>query len=246
MRGALKPEPRRGSLTTKYRRNTMAKKDNNVAPNQNAGATPSAPTSKIEKAEKFSEMVQYFGIIGAIIMGLRQPPKPGEAIVGDKQVPNWLLSAFPSLTAEDEVEYNLILSSLSSTGKITLKLFESLLKSEGIYDEVKFRVLLVKIRREFLDKMRNPMPENKSTTLTFGSLQLNDAVSDFAALLEAENVTGRTPEQIFQSQKLIADNMKLLEKKNIFKKLAEHKLETVLGLIFTVLVIIAFLKKILS
>lgn len=204
------------------------------------------PIKKLEKAEKFSETIQYLGIIGAIIMGLRQPPKPGEAVVGDKQVPNWLLSAFPSLTAEDEVEYNLILSSLNPTEKIALKLFESSLKSEGVYDEVKFRVLLVKIRREFLDKMRNPMPENKSTNLTFGNLQLNDAVSDFARLLEAERIAGRTPEEIFCNQKLIADNMKLIERKNIFKKLAEHKLETVLGLIFTALAIIALLKKILS
>ena len=201
---------------------------------------------KIDRAEKFSEMVQYFGIIGAIIMGLRQPPKPGEAVVGDKQVPNWLLSAFPSLTAEDEVEYNLILSSLSTSKKNTLKIFEFLLKQEGIYDEVKFRVLLVKIRREFLDKMRNPMPENKSTTLTFGKLKMNDAIADFASLLAKENVAGRTSQQIFENQKMIADNLKLIEKKNFFKKLSEHKSETIAGVVFFILVIIAIFKKILS
>lgn len=205
-----------------------------------------SPVKNMAKAEKFVESLQFIGILGAIIMGLRQPPKPGETVVGDKQVPNWLLSAFPQFTAEDEVEYNLILSSLSTAGKIALKLFESLLKQEGIYDEVKFRVLLVKIRREFLDKMRNPVPENKSTTLTFGKLKMNDAVSDFASLLAKENVAGRTSEQIFCNQKLIADNLKLIEKKSFFKRLSEHKLETISGLIFFILVIIAILKKILS
>lgn len=201
---------------------------------------------KKEKFEKLSETIQYLGILGAIIMGLRQPPKPGEAVVGDKQVPDWLLSAFPQFTAEDEVEYNIILSSLNATGKIALKMFEFLLKQEGVYDEVKFRVLLVKIRREFLDKMRNPVPENKSTTLTFGKLQLNDPVSDFAALLENENVAGRTPEQVFSNQKLIADNIKLLEKKSIFKKLSENKIATILWFLFIVFAIIAILKKNLS
>ncbi|EKE22165.1 MAG: hypothetical protein ACD_7C00030G0001 [uncultured bacterium] len=205
-----------------------------------------SPAKNMAKAEKFVESLQFIGILGAIIMGLRQPPKPGEAVVGDKQVPNWLLSAFPQFTAEDEVEYNLILSSLADASKIALKEFEFLLKKEGIFDEVKFRVLLVKIRREFLDKMRNPMPENKSTTLTFGALQLNDAVADFSKLLNDEKVAGRTPEQIFCNQKLIADNLKLIEKKSFLKRLSEHKLETACGLIFTVLTFIAILKKILS
>ncbi|KKP67120.1 MAG: hypothetical protein UR66_C0009G0099 [Candidatus Moranbacteria bacterium GW2011_GWE1_35_17] len=205
-----------------------------------------SPAKNMAKAEKFVESLQFIGILGAIIMGLRQPPKPGEAVVGDKQVPNWLLSAFPSLTAEDEVEFNLILSSLSTAKKNALKMFEFLLKQEGIFDEVKFRVLLVKIRREFIEKMRTPVPENKSQTLTFGKLKVNDAVSDFAASLAKENVAGITPEQVFENQKLIADNMKLIEKKSFLKKLSENKAATILWALFVVTAILAILKKIIS
>lgn len=218
-----------------------------MAKNNKEDDKKSESTPKKEKLEKFSEWLQYAGIIGAIIIGVRQPPKPGEPVIGDKQVPNWLLSAFPSLTAEDEVEYNLILASLNPIDKTTLKLFEFLLKREGIYDEVKFRVMLVKIRREFIEKMKSPVPETKpSAPLTFGTIQLNDAVSDFASLLSAENTAGRTPEEIFENQKLIADNLKLIQKKSFFKKLLENKMETVLGVIFALLAIIALLKKILS
>jgi hypothetical protein len=94
--------------------------------------------------------------------------------------------------------------------------------------------------------MKNPMPENKSATLTFGKLKINDAVADFAKQLHAEKVAGRNPNQIFCNQKLIADNLKLIEKKSFLKKLSEHKLETILGFMFFILAIVAILKKILS
>jgi hypothetical protein len=98
----------------------MAEKDNNK---KNDSQESSSSKKKVDRAEKFSELIQYLGIIGAIVMGLRQPPKPGETVIGDKQVPNWILSAFPYFTAEDEVEYNLILSSLIRSSKIALKEF---------------------------------------------------------------------------------------------------------------------------
>lgn len=190
------------------------------------------PIKKLEKAEKFSETLQYIGILGAIVMGLRPPPKPGEEISGEKQVPGWIISSFPSFTDEDEVEYNLTLSSLPKASKSALEKFEENLKIEGIYDEVKLRVLLVKIRREFMERMKNPSKKNEAEHLLFEKLTLRDAIKDFAKRLsEEEKVVGRTPEETFGAQKKIAINLKLIEKKSFLKKCSEHKITTLAGII---------------
>ncbi len=171
--------------------------------------------------------------MGGMINGTAQQQT---AQAPEKQVPDWILSAFPSLTDEDEVEYNLCLSSNPDPLSVhAAEIFEENLKNEGIYDEVKYRIRLLKIRREFLEKLRHPAPKDESGgRLGFKPLTLADPVIEFMDRLRDEVDAGGTTEEIFERQKEIANRRKLLEKISFTKKtilwIRNHKLETVVGI----------------
>jgi len=201
---------------------------------------------KMEEVKSFADSFNTLTVIGAFLAGLWRPS--GDQSAGmERQIPGWVLSSMPSLTDEDEIEYNLIIASLTDEHKEVLEKFEEQLKTEGIYDEIKFRVLLVKIRREFFERMKNPIKKNESENLKFEDIKLHDPVLDFVKRLNKEKQAANvTPGEIFEAQKKIAINLKLIEKKHFLKKRLENKTETVFGLIFFLLLIIAVFKKYLS
>lgn len=155
----------------------------------------------------------------------------------EKQVPDWFLSAFPNLTRDDDNEYNLTLDSHPNpNAQVAAKEFRKNMIQEGIHDDVRYVVDLIKIRREFLERTKNPAPEDKSGgRLTFGNITLNDSVNAFFSELLAEKNIGGTDEEIYDRQKDRAKERNLLPKKHFLKKAVEwsrdHKAETLVGII---------------
>jgi hypothetical protein len=213
----------------------MAKKNDAKEPeNQEKKAEPTSEEKKGEKSwlwRMIRENAQDFFILLSIILGLKPRPKEGETLPGGKQTPDWMLSAFPSFTDEDEIEYNLIRDSHpdSLAKKAEAFFCDNLKADKDGYDEVKYRVRLVKLRREYLQQLRSPAPEDKSGgRLSFTKLTLKDSATEFISeLIEEFQVGG----EIYKHQKKMALDRKLLEKKHFLKKCYENKLETLIILI---------------
>lgn len=174
------------------------------------------------KFDKIWEFLQTSGVIGAILLGARQPPKQGETLPGGKEVPGWLMSAFPSLTNEDEKEYNFALSSHDGVGaRSAAEDFERNILAEGIYDEVKYRVVVVEIHREFMEQIRRPAPKDESGgRLKFAEITICNPFHEFMDRILAEKNAGGIQKEIFERQKQIALDRKLLEKIHLAKKVA--------------------------
>lgn len=178
------------------------------------------------------ENAQDFFILLSIILGLKPHPKEGETLPSGKQTPNWVLSMFPGFTDEDEVEFNLARDSHKDprARKVEAAFRENFV-ADG-YDETIYRVRFIKLRREYMEQLRSPAPEDKSGgRLVFTPITLRDSVIEFLTDLIAEIQTSGTPEEIYKRQRKMALDRKLLVKKNWLKKRAENKLETLAILI---------------
>jgi hypothetical protein len=213
----------------------MAKKSDAREPENQEKKPVAEVEKKAEKEEKswlwrmIRENAQDFFILVSIILGIRQAPKQGETLPSGKEVPGWILSAFPSFTDEDEIEYNLVRDSHTdpSARKTEACFCDNLKADSGGYDEVKYRVRLVKLRREYLQQLRSPAPEDKSGgRLSFTRITLKDSAIEFISELIEESSVAGTPEEIYQRQKKVALDRKLLERKHFFKKCWENKLIT--------------------
>ena len=197
------------------------------------------------------ENAQTLGIVLGIMLGLRQPPKPGEAGPGGKEIPGWLLKIFSSLTKEDETEYNLILDSFPDGG---IRPIEAEFRKDFIadgYDETDYRLSLVDLRREYMERLRNPAPEDKSGgRLAFTSITLRDSCTEFFSELLTESNTTSTPKEIFERQKKIALDRKILKKTGLLKRIfswsQRHKLETILWIVLTPFLLVALIYQILN
>ena len=223
-----------------------------------ATETTEAPENKDQPGRNkwlaWVEKFQDIGILVGIILGLRQSPKSGEpSRPGEKQVPNWILSAFPSMTDEDEIEYNLVLSSNPNKDAIeAMEEFDENIREEGVYDEVKLRVRLVEIRREFLERLNHPAPKDESGgRLNFSVITIKDPVIEIMdRILEEETYSTKTFKELFERQKRIAINRKLLEKKHFLKKCfewsRENKGKSVAIVFMTPLVILTITLSILN
>lgn len=164
-----------------------------------------------------------------LVLGFKKPSQTGPGgIPVERQVPNWFLSAFPGLTREDENEYNILLESHPDpAARIAAEEFHEMVEKDNHYDEVRYIVALVELRREFVDRVKHPAPKNECGCLGYEQLTLRDPVIAFLnRLLEAKN-KGENPEETYKCQKEIALRRKLLPKKHFLKKAMEHKLETV-------------------
>jgi len=218
----------------------MAKKKDGPQQEPQASPAPKEAEKKHSNWERIWELSQNFAIIGGIILGLRQPPKAGEQAAGGKEIPGWLMNLFPSFTREDETEFNLILDSHTlRDAKQIEAVFRDNFITDG-FDETKYRLGLVHFRREYLERMRNPMPENKSGgQLIFKPLQMKDSASEFIdQLIDIHtNPAGGTDQEKYACQKKIALDRKLLEKTSLLKKVfswtKENKGKTV-ALFFTI------------
>lgn len=199
------------------------------------------------------ENAQDFFILLSIILGLKPSPKPGETLPSGKEVPSWFMSAFPWLTNEDEKEYNFALSSYTDPEpisdpafdlevKIAAEEFERKIATEGIYDEVKYRVLVVEIHREFIEQTRRPAPKDESGgRVKFANITINNPFHEFMGRLFAETD--------FELQKQIALDRKLLREKHFLKKCFEwsrkNKLLTIVIVFTGMVALFTFLSSIL-
>lgn len=201
--------------------------------------TTTAPAGSPKNVFRFWEKIQDIGIVLAMILGLKETSKSDKSNQSskEKQIPGWLMSAFPNLTRDDDNEYNLILDSLSPNAKIAAKEFRAMMAKENVYDDIKYIVYLVELRREFIEKTTHPTGVNKGKTrLDFGSITINDSVEAFFKELLDEKVIGGRPKRVYERQKKLALARNLLPKKHLAKKIHEwtstHKAETFVGIVF--------------
>lgn len=169
-------------------------------------------------------------------------------VIAEKQTPNWILSIFPSWTDEDEVEYDLALTSHTEMkAKKSAEEFEENLKKEGVYDEVKYRVRVVKKHREFIEQVKHPAPKDDSGgRLNFQVITISSPVLEFMDRLLEEKTKGGTSEEIFERQKRIAINRKFIEKKHWLKKISENKTDAILTILAAILVLIAIIAAVFA
>jgi hypothetical protein len=191
------------------------------------------------------ENFQWILLVLSIVLGLRKPPEAGETGPGGKEIPGWILRIFSSLTKEDETEYNLILDSYPDPAILAVEsAFRNNFIREG-YDETDYRLSLVDLRREYLERLRNPAPEDKSGgRLSFTPITLRDSATKFLDQLLYETRVG-TPEEVFARQKKIALDRKILKKTGALKRAfhwhESHKLETIVGLFLFPIAAVMFL-----
>lgn len=181
------------------------------------------------------ETIQNIGLgILAYIGLVKRSPQGGGMMGGEgvppskeKQTPDWILSAFPSLTREDDNEYMLGLDSVSSEAKKSAKKFRAQMKKEYVYDDIKYVVNLVKARREFMEQLKHPAPDNKGADrLAFEKIILKDPIVCFFGELLEEERLGGTPEEVYERQKEDARDRNLLTKIHWLKK---YRLEIIIG-----------------
>jgi hypothetical protein len=226
----------------------MARKSDAKEPeNQEKKPAAEAVEKKGEKEEKswlwrmIRENAQDFLILLSIILGLRPHPKEGETLPSGKQTPNWILSMFPSFTDEDEVEFNLTRDSHNDPlARRTEATFRENFIADG-FDETKYRVRFIKFRREYLEQLRNPAPEDKSGgRLSFTRITLKDSATEFLTELITEAQAGGTPMEIYKRQRKMALDRKLLVKTGIFHWIRKHKTVSIMILLAAFVYVLSF------
>ena len=191
--------------------------------NKEEKVTPVAESKKglagILKSEILDNLL--LGIL--ILLGFKHQSDSNASGGREKQAPNWLMQVFPSLTRDDNNEYNLALDSHPDPATRTAaKKFRSMMEKEGIYDVEKYVVNLIKVWREFMERTKNPPPESKSAErIVFEKITVNDSVKAFFSELLTEKTVGGTEEEIYNRQKDRAYERDLLPKKHWLKKLRE-------------------------
>lgn len=172
-----------------------------------------------------------------IVLGLKKPAQAGgTGQTEEKRVPNWVLNAFPGLTRDDDNEYNLALDSHPSIeARLSAEEFEEMVKKDNLYDEVRYVVNIVELRREFMERLKHPAPKDESGgRLSFDPITLRDPVILFFDRLLEEKNRGGSPEETYERQREIAMKRKLLTKKHLLKRLCENKTSAVIYLVAAV------------
>lgn len=232
----------------------MAKKTDNKQEDQKPKAEEKPKAS--EAAPGASVRSKWFGTIMAEMLqnavllilataGLRRPGQGGDPQSGgvpEKQTPDWMMSIFPGLTRDDNNEYNLATDAHPDpSARLAAKKFRTMMRAEGVYDVEKYVVDLIKIWREFMERTKNPPPENKSGgRLNFEPVTINDSVKAFFTELRNEELAGGTEEQIYERQKLRAEERDLLPKKHALKKISENKIDAILYIVVGILAVYVY------
>ena len=122
---------------------------------------------------------------------------------------------------KDEIEYNLLRDSHPNplAKAVEANFRRNLVKDKDGFDETKYRVRLVELRREFMEQLRHPAPKDESGgRLAFEKMTLKDSATEFITELINEVTTGKGPKRIYERQKKIALDRKLIEKTGLIKK----------------------------
>ncbi|HRZ95734.1 MAG TPA: hypothetical protein P5262_04205 [Candidatus Moranbacteria bacterium] len=226
-------------------------------------ANPEAPRNENEEpkmdrqAEKkrgflwmmIRENIQDVALGILLVLGFKKPSQSGTVQFQgqERQVPDWFLSAFPGLTRDDENEYNLALDSHPDPkARIAAEEFWEMVKKDELYDEVRYVVNIVELRREFIERLRRPAPKDESGgRLGFDPLTQRDSINIFFNRLLEEKSRGGSPEEIYKRQKEIALKRKLLPKKHLFKRLLENKASAIMYFFATLFFAFGFMYFIL-
>jgi len=192
------------------------------------------------------ENFQSIGVMLLLALGLKKPAQTGDSQTGqqlEKEAPGWFLTAFPGWTKDDETEYNLILDSADDNAsikdvRIAAEEFEDRVKNDFWYDEVGYRVSLVLLRREFLERLKHPVPKDDSNRIKFQTIEIRDSAKAFMERLLEEKTkreldlkAASSDEEreeirngIYEEQKKIAIKRKLLPERHWLKMIVEDKL----------------------
>ncbi|MDX9913407.1 MAG: hypothetical protein RBS77_02410 [Candidatus Moranbacteria bacterium] len=190
----------------------MAKKDDD---NSNNNVVERVVHSKLY------DNLQSAGIILAMLMGMGQRPAPGSP--EEKRIPDWVWSFIPEqFSIEDEVWTNLIKSSCTNPDAVKVeRLFrEKISNDPERFDIGKYRVMLMEMRKEYLEQSRKPVVKNEDNTrLVFETTTFRDPCNTFFAELVDESNRGGSAKKIYERQKKIALDSHLLIRMSTPKKI---------------------------
>lgn len=184
------------------------------------------------------ENFQSIGVGILIALGLMKPTQKGDAEQPkEREVPSWFMSAFPSLTKDDEIEYTFLLGSVDSETRNAAEEFEEMVSNDFWHDEVGYRVSLVLLRREFMERLKHPMPKDDAKRLIYEVIEVNDPARIFLERLreekkkreedlQANDEDGKKKilEEIYEKQKQIAIRSKVLPARHWIKIVMQDKL----------------------
>ncbi|MFZ2226739.1 MAG: hypothetical protein WA064_05375 [Candidatus Moraniibacteriota bacterium] len=237
-------------MARKNQKDTGKPAEENPAEATSKANQPEAPTKKRWITPIIMEAMENAMLLFLVTLGLRRPnqggnqQQPGET--SEKQMPIWLMEAFPGMTHDDDDEYSQIKDSHPEPdAKTVAEEFEENLDKEGIYDPIRYIINLVGLRRRFIEQSKNPSPEAKQTErLSFQKITINDSAEAFLSELLAEKVTGDNAEgTVYERQKKRALRRNLLPKIHVLKK---FRIEILIGTVMVPWAVIQFIIWILS
>lgn len=193
------------------------------------------------------EWLQNIGLFAAFLLGIQKnaptvPAGDGNGVGKIKEMPAWLMNMFPSFTREDETEFNLILDSYPSAKQVEAE-FRARFIADG-YDETKYRLALVHMRREYVERMAKTMPKNDlDSRMTFAKLEMRDSAYEFLSELVVESAAGG---DFYRRQKERALSRKILEEPGIADWVKKNKGKTLALLAISPFVLITFAYHLLN
>lgn len=179
----------------------------------------------------------FFAILA--MLGLRfasTKESGGQQPTAEKESSDFILSHFPNWTEDDKKEYNLLLDSHEKKeARIAAEEFDKAVEEDDRYDLTQYRVAIVLLRREFIERMRHPAPKDDSGgRLNFDTLTIRDSAIIFMDRLLEEKEKGGSSKEIYERQREIAVRRELLKEKNLFKRVSENKIGALMTAIFII------------
>lgn len=202
-------------------------------------ATPQPTTTeKIKKTLIDWEKLQTFGILIAMLMGLKSKPAPGSP--EEKQIPDWVIALIPeSWTLEDESWRGLIINSCENleASEVERIFRENIEKDPEGYDAGEYRKRLTHREKEYIKESSKTSVKNEpDARVTFKPIERRNPCNAFLLELIAEaKKQGVDEKEIYKNQKRIAISDDYLVKmgglKKTLKWLQTHKTETLIGIV---------------
>ncbi|OGI29595.1 MAG: hypothetical protein A2288_00575 [Candidatus Moranbacteria bacterium RIFOXYA12_FULL_44_15] len=184
------------------------------------------------------ENAQNIGIAIAVAIGLLKDRPEAQTIgAGDKEFDKQKLSNLlpDEFTLQDEIEFGGVVDSHPDQSlKAVERVFRETFKKRG-YREGRYREILIGYNRDFINKVNNPPPEDKSKgRIQYAQMTVeNSALKFFDQLLEEYNAGG-APEEIYLRQERWAKSRDLLTESGVIRTTVQtvhnHPVATVASL----------------